>query len=96
MSKYKSKDGVELSLTGDSSTNKLIKEVVIEAIKMGDRQRHWSSQWRDIRNFLIENFDIMAPSYGESGTINQRNNPYPALEMPWDEFEKNLNPEKNI
>ena len=88
MSKYKSKDGIELSLSGDNSTNKLIKEVVTEAIKMGDKQRYWSSQWRDIRNFLIENFDIMAPPYGESGTINKRNNPYPSLEMPWDEFEK--------
>ena len=35
MSKYKSKDGIELSLSGDNSTNKLIKEVVTEAIKMG-------------------------------------------------------------
>ena len=53
MSKYKSKDGIELSLSADNSTNNLIKEVVTEAIKMGDKQRYWSSQWRDIRNFLI-------------------------------------------
>ena len=38
----------------------------------------------------------MAPPYGKSGTVNKRNNPYPSLEMPWDEFEKNLNPEKNL
>ena len=72
MSKYKSKDGIELSLSADNSTNNLIKEVVTEAI------------------------DIMAPPYGKSGTVNKRNNPYPSLEMPWDEFEKNLNPEKNL
>ena len=57
MAKYKNKDGIELSFEGHENDShiQLIKEVVIEAIKIGDRSGYWSSNWKRIRNFLSEN-----------------------------------------
>jgi hypothetical protein len=54
MAKYKNKDGIELSFEGHENDNhvQLIKEVVTEAIKIGDRSGYWSSNWRSIRSFF--------------------------------------------
>ena len=85
MAKYKNKDGIELSFEGheNDSHTQLIKEVVIEAIKIGDRSGYWSSNWRSIRSFLSENFSVDIPKYNTFD--NEELSP---LEMPWDEFEK--------
>ena len=37
--KYKNKDGIELSYTGNDVQTKLVKEVVSEAIKLLERDR---------------------------------------------------------
>ena len=67
----------------------LIKEVVIEAIKIGDRSGHWSSNWRSIRNFLSENFSVDIPKYNTTGMVEYFDSEgVSPLEMPWDEFEK--------
>ena len=64
MSKYKNKDGVELSYTNDSDIHQqLVKEVISESIKIFEgynRMDARSAEWALSRgiNFLKENFDI--------------------------------------
>ena len=63
--KYKNKDGIELSYDGynnDSHVN-LVKEVISEAIKIGDLEifsnrakSEWG--WKKVKSFLKENFDV--------------------------------------
>ena len=91
MAKYKNKDGIELSFEGHENDShiQLIKEVVIEAIKIGDRSGYWSSNWKRFRNFLSENFDVDIPKYNTTGMVkNFDSEELSPLEMPWDEFEK--------
>ena len=91
MAKYKNKDGIELSFEGHENDNhiQLIKEVVIEAIKIGDRSGYWSSNWRSIRSFLSENFSVDIPKYNTTGMVKDFDSEeLSPLEMPWDEFEK--------
>ena len=62
--KYKNKDGIELSYEGHESDYhaNLIKEVVTEAIKLGDEKiaatRLTHQGWREVRRFLIDNFSL--------------------------------------
>jgi hypothetical protein len=51
--KYKNKDGISLSLEGhqNDSTTKLIKEVVMEVLEVGD-----DKGWSKAKEMLIENF----------------------------------------
>jgi len=63
MDKYKNKDGIELSYTGDDVQSKLVKEVVKEAIKilgMYDRscKISMSMAMGNTKKFLKTNFDI--------------------------------------
>ena len=63
MSKYKNKDGIELSYTGNDLQSKLVKEVVGEAIKilgMYDRSCKISMgmAMMNTKKFLKSNFDI--------------------------------------
>ena len=91
MAKYKNKDGIELSFEGHENDShiQLIKEVVTEAIKIGDRSGYWSSNWKHIRNFLSENFSVDIPKYNIAGMIKDFDSEeLSPLEMPWDEFEK--------
>ena len=65
--KYKNKDGIELSYTGNDIQSKLVKEVVGEAIKLLE---HNHTQFTI--NFLRENFDIKEERSDE-WRINQFN-----------------------
>tara|TARA_Y100000310_G_scaffold102242_1_gene100450 strand:- start:52 stop:240 length:189 start_codon:yes stop_codon:yes gene_type:complete len=61
--KYKNKDGVELSYEGHENdySAHLIKEVIQEAIELGDKKigtRHPHQGWREVKNFLKENFSV--------------------------------------
>ena len=62
--KYKNEDGIELSYEGhDSDVHaNLIKEVITEAIKIGDKKiaatRLPHQGWREVRRFLIDNFSL--------------------------------------
>ena len=61
--KYKNKDGIELSYTGNDSHQKLVKEVVSEAIKilgMYDRNCKISMgmAMSNCKKFLKENFNL--------------------------------------
>ena len=64
MSKYKNKDGIELSYTNNNDTHQiLIKEVISEAIRIFEDYNRFdarSAEWALSRgvNFLKENFDI--------------------------------------
>ena len=63
MSKYKNKDGIELSYTGDDVHTKLVKEVVGEAVKLlslYDRNCKISMNMAmgNCKDFLKENFDL--------------------------------------
>ena len=63
MEKYKNKDGIELSYTGNDSHQQLVKEVVSEAIKiltMYDRNCKISMgmAMSNCKKFLKENFDL--------------------------------------
>ena len=63
MNKYKNKDGIELSFTGDDTTSVLVKEVVSEALKlltMYDRNCKISMNMAmgNCKDFLKENFDL--------------------------------------
>ena len=63
MNKYKNKDGIELSFTGDDTTSVLVKEVVGEAIKLlsfYDRNCKISMNMAmgNCKNFLKKNFDL--------------------------------------
>jgi len=53
MSKYKNKDGIELSFTGNDSLCQLVREVVSEAIDILDEGRHY-----ECKEFLKENFNL--------------------------------------
>ena len=54
MTKYKNKDGIELSYTQRNNIHtNLVKEVIREAINILDEGRHY-----DCKEFLKENFDI--------------------------------------
>jgi hypothetical protein len=58
--KYKNKDGIELSYTGNDVQTKLLKEVIVEALTIleGDRQfPHVTCN--KVASFLRENFDIV-------------------------------------
>ena len=62
MEKYKNKDGIELSYTGNDSHQQLVKEVVSEAIKiltMYDRNCKISMgmAMSNCKKFLKENFN---------------------------------------
>jgi len=65
--KYKNKDGIELSYTGNDIQSKLVKEVVGEAIKLLE---HNHTQFTI--NFLRENFNIKEERSDE-WRINQFN-----------------------
>ena len=65
--KYKNKDGIELSYTGNDLQSKLVKEVVGEAIKLLE---HNHTQFTI--NFLRENFNIKEERSDE-WRINQFN-----------------------
>ena len=61
--KYKNKDGIELSYTGNDSHQKLVKEVIGEAIKilgMYDRSCKISMGYAmtNTKKFLKENFNL--------------------------------------
>ena len=64
MSKYKNKDGIELSYTNDNDIHQvLVKEVITEAIKIFEGYNRFdarSAEWALHRgvNFLKDNFDI--------------------------------------
>ena len=63
MNKYKNKDGIELSFTGDDTTSVLVKEVVGEAVKLlslYDRNCKISMNMAmgNCKKFLKENFDL--------------------------------------
>ena len=63
MKKYKDQDGIELSYEGhenDIHAN-LIKEVIHEAIRLGDEKissKFPHQGWREVREFLINNFSL--------------------------------------
>ena len=63
MNKYKNKDGIELSFTGDDTTSVLVKEVIGEAIKLlslYDRNCKISMNMAmgNCKKFLKENFNL--------------------------------------
>ena len=63
MKKYKNKDGIELSYTGNDMHTKLVKEVVGEAIRMCGKFNMWDKAscqiaLFNIKQFLKVNFDI--------------------------------------
>ena len=53
--KYKNKDGIQLSYEGHENDvhAKLVKEVIKEAIKIGD-----DSDWDSVKKFLRYNFSV--------------------------------------
>jgi|TARA_Y100000310_G_scaffold155083_1_gene154567 hypothetical protein len=51
--KYKNKDGIELSYTGNDMHTKLVKEVISEAIAILDKRFY-----PECKEFLKENFNI--------------------------------------
>ena len=61
--KYKNKDGIEISFTGDDSFSVLVREVASEAVKLcGEYNWHDETSMRfalsRTKDFLIENFDL--------------------------------------
>jgi hypothetical protein len=63
--KYKNKDGIELSFTGDDSLTKLVKEVINQTIKILNRDDYTHEaqvlgldKTEEAIRFLKENFDI--------------------------------------
>ena len=63
MSKYKNKDGIELSYTGNDTHQILVKEVISEAIRIFEDYNRFdarSAEWALSRgvNFLKDNFDL--------------------------------------
>ena len=76
--KYKNKDGIELSYTGNDMQAKLVKEVVEEAIKIFEAYNTFdarSAEWALSRgvNFLKDNFDIKDSGRSDEWRINQFN-----------------------
>ena len=63
MTKYKNKDGIELSITDNNTSSVLIREVISEAIKILTSYNRFdsrSAEWamHRCKVFLVENFDI--------------------------------------
>ncbi len=63
MMKYKNNDGIELSYDGHKNNRhtELVKEVVKEAIKVGDdniNTRYPMQGWAKVKKFLKTNFSI--------------------------------------
>ena len=63
MKKYKNKDGISLSYTGNDSHQVLVREVIGEAIKMSKQYNMWDKAscqvaLTNVRNFLKVNFDL--------------------------------------
>ena len=61
--KYKNKNGIQLSYEGHSEDThaKLIKEVIMEAIELGDKtiySKYPRQGWILVKEFLQENFAI--------------------------------------
>ena len=58
--KYKNKDGISLNYTGDDVHTNLVKEVIIETIKILKDSYSYGrgSTIAEAIDFLIENFDI--------------------------------------
>ena len=61
--KYKNKNGIELSYEGHKNDvhTKLIKEIIQEAIKIGDREistRFPRQGWVVVKKFLVKNFSL--------------------------------------
>ena len=61
--KYRNKDGIELAEEGQENDTsvKLVKEIVKQAIKIGDTSmntRYPMREWRKVKEFLILNFSI--------------------------------------
>ena len=58
--KYKNKDGISLNYTGDDVHTNLVKEVIIETIKILKDSYSYGrgSTTAEAIDFLIENFDI--------------------------------------
>ncbi len=61
--KYKNKDGIELSFTGNDTTSVLVREVVEEAVKLCSEYNRWDKDSMGFalsrtRHFLKENFDL--------------------------------------
>ena len=63
MKKYKNKDGIELSYTGNDSHQVLVREVVSEAVRLCS-EYNWSDEismrfaLARTKDFLIENFNL--------------------------------------
>ena len=63
MVKYKNKDGIELSYTGNDSHQVLVREVVSEAVRLCS-EYNWSDEismrfaLARTKDFLIENFNL--------------------------------------
>ena len=63
MVKYKNKDGIELSYTGNDSHKVLVREVISEAVKLCS-QYNWHDETSmrfaldNTKQFLITNFDL--------------------------------------
>ena len=63
MTKYKNKDGIELSFTGNDQTSVLVREVIREACKIlltynGDDKQSMGFALFKARDFLNINFDL--------------------------------------
>ena len=61
--KYKNKNGIELSYEGHKSDSsvQLVKEVLREAIKFGDKEvysRYPRQGWGKVKEFINENFSL--------------------------------------
>ncbi len=61
--KYKNKDGIELSYTGNDSQQVLVREVIGEAIKILSSYNHFDDKSKDwaihrCKSFLEENFNL--------------------------------------
>ena len=61
--KYKNKDGIQLSYGGHENdmSVQLLKEVLREAIKIGDSNNSVNA-WPRVRKFIIENFSLASKS----------------------------------
>ena len=63
MSKYKNKDGISLSYTGNDAHQVLVREVISEAVRLCS-EYNWHDEISmrfaldNTKKFLIENFDL--------------------------------------
>ena len=63
MEKYKNKEGIELSYTGNDSHQVLVREVISEAVRLCS-EYNWHDEismrfaLSNVKDFLIENFDL--------------------------------------